>query len=66
MLEEEMPGVYVYSLKITGDSNGDIDSSFFIHPTQQVRKTFKPDCHELTLTLKNIRTVFLAVVRVAN
>ncbi|XP_063704453.1 palmitoyl-protein thioesterase 1-like [Culicoides brevitarsis] len=39
MLEEEMPGVYVLSLKITGDSkNGDIDSSFFIHPTEQVRE----------------------------
>lgn len=36
-LEEEIPGVYVLSLKITGDSSsGNYDSSYFIHPNQQV------------------------------
>lgn len=39
-LEEEIPGVYVLSLKITGDSSGDYDSSFFIHPVQQVTLFF--------------------------
>uniref|UniRef100_A0A336MXR0 Palmitoyl-protein thioesterase 1 n=1 Tax=Culicoides sonorensis TaxID=179676 RepID=A0A336MXR0_CULSO len=36
-LEEEIPGVYVLSLKITGES-GNYDSSYFIHPNQQVRE----------------------------